>query len=225
MRLSSRRGLAACAVASALLLSACTQNAPGVAADVAGSEITDQEVDDFARVLCGLNVSPDGAEGTGAPSRPVRARALELLLGIAVAEQIVDVDDARQADVAEAVRQAAPSREQLPEDLREVFDDAVRDFARTQLALTELGRRSLAEQGQADAGEEAAFAEGERLRAEYVRDADITIDPRFGELKDGAFVPASGSLSVPVSDLATGGAAAEPSPDLLESLPVSQTCA
>lgn len=225
MKLSrSRRGGAALVAVSALLLSACGQNAPGVAADVAGAEISDQEVDEFARVLCALNVSPTDPESSGNPTRPVRLQALALLLDIEMARKIADLDEADQAAVQQAVEQSQSARESVPANLRDVFDEKVEEYAVAQLALTALGERSLAEQGQPGAAEDVAFSEGEKLRLEYAKTADIRIDPRFGTLQDGILTPGSGSLSVPVSDFSVQAISQSPSEAFRSALPASQTC-
>lgn len=220
----SRKSLVMLAASGALLLSSCSQNAPGVAADVEGARITDSQVDDFARVLCALDMAPTPEGAQGSPSRGVRLRSLDILLNIETAAKIADLDTADQKQVAQAVQQAAATRDIVPEEYQDTFDEAVREYAEAQLALTALGRESLIDQGQAAPDDAAAFAEGDRLRVEYASQADITIDPRFGELVDGVLTPSGGSLSVPVSDLATQAQADEPSAAYLTSLPVSQTC-
>ena len=76
------------AVCVALLASSCTgNNAPGVAADVDGHQITDDQVDGFAEVLCELGGLP-GATESGTPTRNARSRALELLVNNEIAFEI-----------------------------------------------------------------------------------------------------------------------------------------
>ncbi len=218
-------GALALVAVAALSLSACAQNAPGVAAEVEDVRITDAEVDDFARVLCALAAPPADSETEAqpAPSRPLRTQSLDILLRIAVAPFVADLDDADPAQVAQTVRDAAGSREQVPADLQEVFDDAVRDYAVAQLALLEAGRQSLAEQGQAEVDEQAALIEGERLAVEFAAEGGVSIDPRFGTLQeDGTLVSTSGSLSVPVSQSAV--VASDPASLTAAAVPVNQTC-
>jgi hypothetical protein len=103
----------------------------------------------------------------------------------------------------------------------------VREFATAQQAILELGRESLEESGQGDetaTNDEAAFAEGDRLRSEYAAEADIEVDPRFGTVEDGVVTPADGSLSVPVSDFAVQGAAEQLEDGFASSLPSTQKC-
>ena len=101
-----------------------------------------------------------------------------------------------------------------------------REKTRAQVGLVEVGRQSLAEQGQDPASitQDVAFAEGDRLRQEALASADVELDPRLGSFEDGVVGPRSSELSVPVSDVAVQGNAAEPQPGAAGSLPASQTC-
>jgi hypothetical protein len=222
--LVKRLGLVVVVASTAMLLASCSQNPPGVAADVDGSHITDSEVDEFALVLCSLNAPTDGSAAEVTPSKGVRTQALSLLLNIDMAAQIADPETADSEQVGQAVTQAASSREQVPADLRDVFDKLVKDYAIAQLSLTALGQESLTQQGQPAGDAQAAFTEGDRLRTEFAKTADITIDPRFGSLVDGVLTPSSGSLSVAVSNSATEADTVPPAATFTATLPVSQTC-
>jgi hypothetical protein len=219
-RKRSRKSLTMVAAAAALVLSSCGGTAPGVAAQVDGRSITAGEVDDFARVLCAL----DGEAAATAPSKGARFRALEILLNIELSREVVDFGRADSGKVAEAVAQSASTREMVPEDVRDVFDRAVKEYAQAQLAITELGADSLREQGESQPDEQAAFIEGDRLRTQYAASGEVEVDRRFGELDNGMLVRTAGSISVPVSDVAVQGVAAEPAADFLTGLPASQTC-
>jgi hypothetical protein len=202
-----------------MLLSGCAQNPPGVAAEVGDSRITDQQVDDFAEVLCALNTDP-AAAGTPTATRTVRFQSLQLLVGNELALDLVDPETLDQRQVRRLVARSAATRESVPEDLRPVFDDALRDFVTGQLGLTRLGRQSLREQGE-PAGQQAAQAEGERLRSEHATEVGLSVDPRYGRVEDGVLTPANGSLSVAVSETALQ---AEADNADASALPVSQTC-
>ena len=219
---ASSRRVAPALAASAVLLSACGQVAPGVAAEVGDDTITDQQVDDVAQVLCALNADPSGAAAPTA-SKTVRAQALQLLVANELAEDVVDPDSVDRRQLREALAQSAETREAVPSTLRPVFDDVVRDYVTAQLGLTELGRQALRRQG-GSAGEvddQAALAEGERLRTQHAAEVDIAVDPRFGTVTDGVLTPATGSLSVAVSETARSGAAENPDAG---ALPATQTC-
>jgi hypothetical protein len=217
-----RRTVAALVAAGGLLLSACGSGTPGVAAEVEGDQITDQQVDDFATVLCALGGLPGTEAGT--PSKAARFRALEILLANELAFDVADVEGVPRDAYAGAVQQMQASREAVPEEVRDTFDQVAQDFARAQTAIIELGRESLQEQGEQEVSDEAAYAEGERLRAEYAAQADVSVDRRFGVMVDGVLQPSDGSLSVPVSQLAVDGQAQQPTDDLVGALPSSQKC-
>lgn len=211
------------AALSALLLSSCTGSTPGVAAEVEGDRITDEQVDDFAQVLCSLGGLPGGEAGT--PTKLARHSSLQILLGNELAEDVADVESVDRASVAAAVEQMNASRDAIPKDALDTFDQVAEEFSRAQNAIIELGRQSLEEAGQqGEIDDQAAYTEGERLRTEYAAQADIEVDPRFGSLEEGVLQPGDGSLSVPVSDLAVQAGAGEPSPELIEQLPASQKC-
>lgn len=217
----THRWRAAALAASALVLAGCGQNSPGVAAEVAGEQITDEQVDDFAQVLCALNADPAG-DGGQTGTKSIRHQALQILLGNELALDLVDPASVDKAQVDRALAQATETRETVPASLRPVFDDVVRDYATAQLGLTELGRESLRAKGKQRTDDETAFAEGDRLRTEYAKKVDVSVDPRFGTVKDGVLTPGGGSLSVPVSETAVQGEAEDPSG--AGDLPVSQTC-
>lgn len=228
VRTAPRRGRAAASVAAlsaALLLSSCGGNAPGVAATVAGDRITDEKVDEFAQVLCSLGGLPGGEGGT--PTRTARFSSLQILIANELADDIADVESVDKSGVALTVESLNAGRDTIPADVRDTFDEVVQEFATAQQAILELGRESLEENGQGEdaaANDEAAFAEGDRLRSEYAAEADIEVDPRFGAVEDGVVTPADGSLSVPVSELAVQGAAEQVEDGFVSALPATQKC-
>jgi hypothetical protein len=221
---SRKSRLVAGAALSALLLTSCAGNTPGVAAEVEGDRITDEQVDDFARVLCALGALPGGE--AGAPTKTARYSSLRILLDNELAADIADLEAVDRASVAGAVEELSASRDSIPADVRDTFDEVAEEFSRAQGAIIALGRQSLEEAGQqGEIDDQAAYTEGQRLRTEYAAQADIEVDSRFGTLKEGVLQPGDGSLSVPVSELAVQAGAAEPSAALIEQLPASQKCA
>jgi hypothetical protein len=215
---------AAAAAAAALLLSSCGSTAPGVAAEVEGQRITDQQVDDFAEVLCAIG----GVQGSesGVPTRSARFASLQILFTDQLAEDAADVDAVSQTSVASILQGMAAARDLLSSDQQATFDDVAKEFARAQTATLELGRQSLIDAGQpaAKIADDAAYAEGQRLLAKYAEGADVEVDPRFGELVDGSLQPGNGSLSVPVSDLAVKADDPQAGDEFVSLLPASQKC-
>jgi len=210
------------AAAAALLLAGCGGTAPGVAAQVDGQRITDEDVDAFAEVLCSLNQLPGTESGT--PTRQARFNALSILLVTELGKQVGDLDAVDPEDLAAAKQQMAAGRDQVPEESRDTFDQVAADYLESQFALIELGRGSLEEQGGDGDSVDEALAEGMRLVEQYVEEADVEVDPRYGRLEGGQLVPESGSLSVPVSDFAVGAAEEQPTEELVSQLPSSQKC-
>jgi hypothetical protein len=213
-------------VLSALLLSSCGNGAPGVAAAVGDSRISDQEVDDFAKVLCSLG-AVQGTEA-GTPTRSARFRSLQILLGDELAEDMTDTSTADKRTVNAILTQMNATRDTVPSSLTSTYDQVAKQFAQAQTAMIELGRASLIKQGKSPAKitDDAAYAEGDRLRTEYAKSQDIDVDPRYGVIEDGRLRPSDGSLSVPVSDLARKGTASVTTPDgsVVGQLPPSQKC-
>ena len=215
--------LAALAAAAALLLSSCGGTAPGVAAQVDGDVITDDQVDDFAEVLCSIGGVP-GTE-SGVPTRTARFASLQILLGNELSADVADVDDVPAEAVQAILQGMSEARDVLSEDQAATFDEVAEEFARAQAAVIELGREALSTEGApTEVPEEEAYAEGQRLLNEDAAGADIEVDPRFGEVVDGALQPANSSLSVPVSDFAVAGTAPEAGEELVSDLPSSQKC-
>ena len=214
---------AATAAAALLLLASCGETAPGVAADIDGDRITDEQVDAFAEVLCAIGGVSGGEAGT--PTRSARFASLQILMANELTRDIADVESVSPEQVSTILQGMAPAREGLSEGQLETFDEVAREFARSQTAIVELGRQSLEEAGQqGEITDDVAYAEGQRLLTEHAEQADIAVDPRFGEVVDGALQPGSGSLSVPVSELAVQGSAAEAGDRLASLLPASQKC-
>jgi len=220
-RRPSRRRVAVLAAGAALLLSSCSTNAPGVAADVNGQRITDKQVDDFAQVLCSLS-SQGGSSDQ--PSSTARFSSLQILLGNELAAGMTDLSSVPETSVSQAMQQLETSRDSLPESLKGTFDTVAREYAQAQTAVIDLGRKSLEAQGKKNVSDQDAFTEGERLRTQYASKADVQIDPRFGTMENGQLKAGDGSLSVPVSDFAREATAAQPSSSLVSQLPASQKC-
>lgn len=217
--------LSAAAVAASTVLVGCGTH-PGSAAVVGDASISTGEVDDAARALCAANNA--GAEQpTELPARAARQAALQFLVDGELSRQFAE-DLGVSPDPSELSQTLAQNAEgiaALPAGVREDFETLLAGFQEAELALTEIGRQSLAEQGQAAPAPEQARAEGARLRTEWAADVEVDVDPRFGEYADGQLDPVSGSLSIPVSDTARAGAQLDPGTDWVAGLPASQKCA
>lgn len=220
--------LSLAAVAAASVLAGCGMH-PGAAAVVGDQRITGDEVDAAASALCSSTVSSAEAQGQPRPelaARGARQAALQLMLDNELTHQFAEAEgiEPDQEQVSAALAQNAQSIDVLPADEREEFRALFQGFQESQSVLTEAGTRSLAAQGNAEPAPEEASAEGARLRQEWAAGIDVEVDPRFGRYDAGTLTPASGSLSIPASQRAFQGVAAEPGPAWTAGLPLSQKC-
>lgn len=215
--------LAALAAGAMTVLAGCGLH-PG-AAFVVGSETSShEEVDDVALAVCSANLASAQLNGQASnlPTRRAREIAVDILLETELSQQFGEHEgvEASPQAVSQAVAQNASGIAMLPEDRREAFRTALREYAEGQLMLIEVGRASLG----AQVSEEEALAEGTRLRAEYVDTLDVEVDPRYGRFEDGVFKRGGTELSVPASAGARAADRAQPGDAFVAQLPASQLC-
>lgn len=221
----SRTVLAAVAAAVGLTLSACSAH-PGSAAVVGDESISDSRVDDVASALCAAQRGGQSG-GQDLASRGARQGALDVLINSALSRQYGASQGVQpdQEQVSAALAANAQNISGLPAEHRQDFKDTLREYAEGQLMLIEVGRRELAKAGTRNATEQQAVSEGTKLRNAWAaKNAEVTVDPRFGEYSKNALLPKSGSLSVAASQSATDGGSPDPSPGWIASLPASQKC-
>ena len=221
----SRTVLAAVAAAAGLLLSACSAH-PGSAAVVGDESISDSRVDDVASALCAAQGGGQSG-GQDLAARGARQGALDVLINSALSRQFGASQGVQpdQAQVSSALAANSANISALPAEHRQDFKDTLREYAEGQLMLIDIGRRELAKSGTKNATEQQAVSEGTKLRNAWAaKNADVTVDPRFGEYSKNALLPKSGSLSVAASKSATDGGSPDPSPGWIASLPASQKC-
>ena len=65
---------------------------------------------------------------------------------------------------------------------------------------------------------------GLQVREQWLEDADVETDPRYGPDKDGFPGGGDGSVSKPTSDFAKGATAEQVDPAWLSGLPAGQKC-
>ena len=219
------RGLLLATVAGCAL-SGCA-NHPGSAAVVGSERISDSRLDDVAGAFCALaSAQPQQAEAPA--SKGARLQALGVLIDDALSRQYAEAEGVEpdQAQVSAFVARSEATLDALPAKERSVFRATLTEYAEAQTSLIALGTRELREAGTAKPTQEQALAEATRLKSAWAeRNADVSVDPRYGRYTEGALQPADGSLSVPVSASAKAGAAATPAPAWVAGLPASQKCA
>jgi hypothetical protein len=222
----SKRLVAGAVASVALVLSSCGDGvSPGVAAQVAGETITTSEVDDLATVICEID---KGAGQAGKPMSAQRSMALTVLLGIEIGQRVGDVDSVPQEQVSQSLRAASDARALVPEELRDYFDEVVRESTRAAAAVDAAAAANLREAGR-QPEPTAVQEEVARLQQEYLEEHTVEIDPRYGAYQNGQVVSGDGSLSVAVSeraksfvpDATDATGAVPPAADL----PASQVCA
>ena len=217
----------AIAAAATLTVSGCGGVAPGSAIEVEDTTITHDRVDAVAAALCSANLEGAAAQGQPRPiipSRGAREGALQVLLDIALSQEFGEARgvEPNQNLVSMAMSQNEVGLRLLPEDRREAFRTALREYAEGQAMLIEAGRQSLEESGATNVTDEQALAEGERLRAEFVESAAVEIDPRYGSFESGELRLGGQSLSVAVSEAARQ--AGNPNAAFAAQLPASLQC-
>jgi SurA-like protein len=221
----SRTVLAAVAAAAGLALSACSAH-PGSAAVVGDESISDVRVDDVASALCAAQGGGQSG-GQDLASRGARQGALDVLINSALSRQYGASQGVQpdQEQVSAALAANAQNISGLPAEHRQDFEDTLREYAEGQLMLIDIGRRELAKAGTKNATEQQAVSAGTKLRNAWAaKNAEVTVDPRFGEYSKNALLPKSGSLSVAASQSAADGDSPDPSPGWIASLPASQKC-
>lgn len=221
---SRRRAGGLVAAAAVLVLAACGDGvSPGVAAQVDDEVITNDEVDDLATVICEID---KGAGQAGKPMSAQRATALSVLLGIEIGREVGNLDAVPQQQVNQSLTAASEARQFVPEDLRDYFDEIVRESTRSAIAVDAAAAAEVSEAGEPP--EPTAVQEqAAQLQQEYLEEHPVEIDPRYGVYQDGQVVSGQGSVSVPVSERArsfvpqaTDDMGAQPAADL----PPSQVC-
>lgn len=218
-RVRSLAGLAAAAV----LLTGCSSVPafnPGVAARVADSTISSNEVDQTAADYCAA-VETQLQEGQAVPNSVVSSQVAGALTLQEAAEQFAA---AKGVDADPSYQDAEDSLEQSISELAPEQQEAVRkvNLARPYVAAVEL---AVGIQDVGDDDPEAAAAAGHEAFAAWVDDQDVRIDPRYTvTIEDGTIAPTSTAISFPVSDVAQAGEASEPDPEAGSALPASQRC-
>ena len=215
------------ALAAAFVMSACATH-PGAAAVVGSESISNSHLDEVAHALCAAQGSSQNGQAPAAlASRSARQGALGVLLNSSLSRQF-GASQGVQPD-QEQVSAALAGQEQnistLPADRREVFRETVREYAEGQLMLIDVGKRALTKAGKKNVTDQQAISEGTRLRNAWAaKNADVSVDPRYGVYQKNSLLAQSGSLSVAASARATDGNSPDPSTGFVASLPASQKC-
>ena len=209
-----------------LAVSGCSSH-PGDAAVVGSDTISQGHLDRSARALCAVQAASAQSSGQQVPGRTARQSALALLLDGSLSTQYgasvgISPD---QAQLSAALAGYQTTVDQVAASQRSAFTDLLRSYVEGQLVLVTAGRRALVAQGTRRPTGEQAVAAGTQLRDAWAaKHGKVVVDPRYGSFANGRLVPASGSLSVPVSSSATAGAQGQPSASWVSALPANLKC-
>ena len=215
------------ALATVLAVSACSTH-PGSAAVVGSDRISTDQVDEVATALCAAQGGgQNGQQPQELASRAARQGALDVLINSTLSRQFGESQGVQpdQKQVSAALAANSENISGLPSKSQEVFTETLKGYAEGQLMLIEVGSRALTESGAQKPSEDQSIAEGTKLRNKWAaKNADVSVDPRFGEYANNALLSKSGSLSVAASKSAADGGSPDPSAGWVASLPATQKC-
>lgn len=198
---------AAAALLAGGLLSGCgvsdQQLRPGVAAQVGGTEVSLDEVDDAIDVACGFFVEQGQA---GFPRSLARQQFVSILVQRAAAsEALAEEGLALGAEYDQAVNGLDEANAEIPADSRAPFVLLSEAATFVDAAAAELGEAALSDEGEVAADPALAVERGRTLLAEWLQTNGAEINPVFRLTVDdeGQVVTETGGTSVAVTDLAT----------------------
>lgn len=224
-----RPALAVLAGAALLALTGCGVLTPGTAAVVESATISHDKVDQVANALCSANIGSAEAQGAPAPelaTAGARQAALQVLLETEISRQFAESEgvEPNSRIVSQALAQNEQNISFVPEDQKEDFRNALKEYAEAQVVLVEIGRAALEESGETEVDDQTALTEGQRLRSEFVNSLDIELDPRYGTFSEFTVQSGGRDLSVATSENAKAAISGEASSGWVSGLPASQKC-
>lgn len=228
MKLPGRpRVFAAPVVALAvLLLGGCGQLAPGTAAEVNGTRITHNEVDDLAAAQCDLRevLTKDGQASAASAAR-VRQESLSLLMDAELSLQFGEDKDvtADEALSKGFLNQVTPFFEKLPEKSDAELTEVFKTWSEGRAILVQVGSAATGQQPTATNTEQLLNA-GLQARDDWLEGADIETDAGYAPDKDGFPGGGDGSVSRASSDFAKGSSGTEADESWVSDLPAGQRC-
>lgn len=187
-----RVGIAAAAM---LALSACGSMHPGSAIVIDGDSVSADKVDDLADNLCEA-IGASGQADVG--GKDARQQAVSLMLSLTAARQAADdlgieVEPSKYA-VTSSDTEALEA--QFPDADSEQLEKVIAISKESSALVTAIGQ----DQAGSSASTEQAQQAGQQYLQDFIADADVSIDPRYGLDDDGQPKDETDSLSVRVSD-------------------------
>ncbi|MGN6250538.1 MAG: hypothetical protein ACTHNS_01855 [Marmoricola sp.] len=216
----------ALAVVAALALTGCDQS-PSLAARVGSQEIPVSDVQLLTRALC---TPTPGAPTAGNAVATVNDAAVATLVEAAVDQQIaqargVTVDPTQ---LAAQLGQFDKLIAALPAEDRDRASTLIEDIFRGRAAITQIAQQSIGTGASQAANGQALQQAVQKLEKSYAAKVGVQLNPRYDSAGLGSQGTGSQSVSVPVSDAATKGAAAagggKPDATWLGDLPANLRC-
>lgn len=213
-------------VAAGLVLSACGNLTPGVAAQVGDETISTQRVDAVATSYCTALSDQLEAQGTVVPMSFVKRSAVYSLTLRSMADQIAEEFGVTPGSTyRHALAQQEVQARSVPEEARADFLEVSTANAYASDVLDQVGRIKLAAAGVANPTLEQIGEAGMDVFRVWPDINGLEFDPRYGlEHRDGEVEPVDTNTSVAVSEQALRGLDEEPTPAYVASLPAAQRC-
>jgi hypothetical protein len=212
--------------AALLLLSGCGQLTPGTAAVVNGTRISNAEVKDLADAQCAAadQAAKSGQSQTMAVSR-VKQQSLGLLMDTELSLQFAEAKGITpdKSLVNGFYGQLEQGIAGLPEQTRAELEDVFHRWAEGRAALVQAGSKATGQQASSSNLQQLLNA-GLQARDGWLKNADISTDPRYAPSKEGYPGGGDSSVSRAGSDFAKGAGAQQPDPTWVSGLPASQKC-
>jgi peptidyl-prolyl cis-trans isomerase SurA len=172
-------------------------------------------------------VSKGQAQSAGG-ERPMRYLSnifAQTLVTQAAAEQLAEQYGVQPSSAyTTSLVKLEPELAQLNDDEKAAVREVVGAQAYNQDVLTQIGDISLKKQGTTNANNDQQYAEGQKVLDTWLRDHDVTVNPKYSVDLGGKDNPADTDVSYALGAAAKGGLEPTPSPAYTDALPPSQVC-
>lgn len=221
------RGALPGAAVALVLLTGCSQLAPGTAAEVNGTRITDDEVSALADAQClaARTAAKQGQQVTTLAESRLKQQSLGLLMDTELSLQYAADQKITPTPslVTGFYQQLEPGIDPLPSSARTELSEVFHRWAEGRAALVEAGSKATGKATSFTNVNELLTA-GLKARDSWLKGAKIQTDPRYGPAKNGFPGGSDSSVSRATSSFAKDATAAQSSPTFVSGLPASQKC-
>lgn len=203
---------------------------PGAAAVVGDRSLSMNKIDSTATLYCEAYAPVLKTQApTGVPMRYFRQNVAANLTERLLGEQLAAAYDVQpSSEYAAAVANLRKQFAQASSAARDAGIEVEGGDPYLKTVQVSIGRKLLAESGQASPTVQEAFARGQVATQDWLKNHDVKVDPSLGVTVDNGIVSFKrDQTSFPVSTLATLGMAnpsSGPDPTYTATLPASQVC-